>query len=91
MQIIITPPPPLEIAILQKHYPWCRRYPYNNLHRKLKMLPSYQEALEIFSATVINLGLVSLVVQTCGNEEPIQFSLSVSGTLHGPMESTRYL
>lgn len=52
------------------------------------MLPSHQEALEIFSATVISLGLVSLVVQTCGNEEPIQFSISVSGILHGLMEST---
>lgn len=52
------------------------------------MLPLHQEMLEIFSATAINLGLVSLVVQTCGNEEPIQFSISVSGTLHGLTEST---
>lgn len=80
--------PPLETAILKKCYLWYHRYPYNNLHCKLKMLPSHQEALEIFSATVINLGLVSLVVQTCGNEEPIQFSISVSGTLHGLKEST---
>lgn len=78
----------LEIAILKKRYPRYRRYPYNNPHRKLKMLPSHQEALEIFSATVINLGLVSLAVQTCGNEEPIQFSISASGTLRGLMEST---
>lgn len=53
------------------------------------MLPLHQEVLEIFSATVINLGLVSLAVQTCGNEEPIQFSISASGTLHGLTESTR--
>lgn len=53
------------------------------------MLPLHQEVLEIFSATVINLDLVSLAVQTCGNEEPIQFSVSASGTLHGLMESTR--
>lgn len=44
--------------------------------------------MEIFSATASDTGLVSLVVQTCGNEEPIQFPLSVSGTLHGLTEST---
>lgn len=77
MQMVIKTPL-LEIAILKKRYPWYCRYPCNNLHRKLKMLPSHQEALEIFSATVINLGFVSLAVQTRGNEEPIQFSISVA-------------
>lgn len=81
-------PTPWNSNLEKKRYPWYRRYPYNNLYCKLKTLPSHQEALEIFSATVINLGLVSLVVQTCGNEEPIQFSISASGTLHGLMEST---
>lgn len=54
----------------------------------MKMLPLHQEVVEIFSATAIDLGLVSLAAQSCGNEEPIQFSVSASGTLHGLTEST---
>lgn len=69
-----------------ERYPWYHRRPGNNLQCKLKTLPSPQEALEIFSA--ISVGLVSLVVQTCGNEEPIQFPISVRGTLPELLEST---
>lgn len=67
-------------------YPWYHGHPCKNLHCKLKTLPSPREALEIFSA--IDVGLVSLAVQTCGNEEPIQFPVSVRGTLPGLTEST---
>lgn len=41
-----------------------------------------------YLVVLLYLGLVSLTVQTCGNDEAIQFSISASGTLHGLMEST---